>query len=387
MLCIPASAQDTYLDSINVLLASNPGEERTAELLWDAAYYTLDIDETYTRQYTEPLLELPTIKADSTLLIEALRVQSDADRWTGKYTKGIENFKTCYDYYTRMQDTTNIIFCANHLGSMKVFMGYNQEAQKYIFEVYDLTKAQGDPAEIGHATNGLAIFYTNIGQDDKGIERYIEALEIFEEVQDTIGQGRLDTLLNYPRGLGFHFDFMGYLRSEQGRHEEAYEMYTTALTIRKELPSNYNISESRVCVASSLFELGRYDEAIQQAQIILDEERIQLHLDIEDVEIDVDTLVPLGLIINELVTNSLKYAFPGERLGKLNINLREEAERLKLTVTDDGVGYDKTTTKQSSFGNKLIASLTKQLKGEMTALATSGTEVSIAFKQYKLSRR
>lgn len=105
----------------------------------------------------------------------------------------------------------------------------------------------------------------------------------------------------------------------------------------------------------------------------VDEERIQLHLDIEDVEIDVDTLVPLGLIINELVTNSLKYAFPGERLGKLNINLREEAQRLKLTVTDDGVGYDKATTKQSSFGNKLIASLTKQLKGEMTALATSGT--------------
>ena len=218
--CLPASAQDTYLDSINVLLAANPGEERTAELLWDAAYYTLDTDETHTRQYTEPLLELPSIKADSTLLIEALRVQSDADRWSGKYAKSIENFKTCYDYYTRLQDTTNIIFCANHLGSMKVFMGYNQEAQKYIFEVYDLTKAQGDPAEIGHATNGLAIFYTNIGQDDKGIERYIEALEIFEEVQDTIGQA------NIHANLGLTF-------VEQGRFEEAYEMYTAALTIRK----------------------------------------------------------------------------------------------------------------------------------------------------------
>jgi two-component system, sensor histidine kinase PdtaS len=93
------------------------------------------------------------------------------------------------------------------------------------------------------------------------------------------------------------------------------------------------------------------------------------------------------LIINELVTNSLKYSFPDERLGQLNINLKEDAQRLKLTAADDGVGYDLKDTKQASFGTKLINTLTKQLRAEMTLFGNHGTEVSIAFSKYKLSRR
>ncbi|MBK7556281.1 MAG: sensor histidine kinase [Flavobacteriales bacterium] len=57
----------------------------------------------------------------------------------------------------------------------------------------------------------------------------------------------------------------------------------------------------------------------------------------EDIALDVDTAVPIGLILNELVTNAWKYAWPGVRTGVLAVKLEREAEFLFMRVTDDGV--------------------------------------------------
>jgi len=72
----------------------------------------------------------------------------------------------------------------------------------------------------------------------------------------------------------------------------------------------------------------------------VDKNRIILQMDVQDMELDVDTLVPLGLIINELITNSLKYAFPEGRKGNLLLSLSKTEGLLYLRVSDDGVGYD-----------------------------------------------
>ena len=70
----------------------------------------------------------------------------------------------------------------------------------------------------------------------------------------------------------------------------------------------------------------------------IDKERITFQTDIQDIELDIDALVPPGLIINELITNSLKYAFPNEKNVKLNVSLREKNINLTLEVSDNGVG-------------------------------------------------
>jgi two-component sensor histidine kinase len=95
-----------------------------------------------------------------------------------------------------------------------------------------------------------------------------------------------------------------------------------------------------------------------------DPERIQLQLDMEALELDVDTAVPLGLITNELITNALKYAFPAGRPGTLTISLKRTGEELVLYVADDGVG---SANKKSgtSFGSQLIKLLTQQLGGRI----------------------
>jgi len=68
------------------------------------------------------------------------------------------------------------------------------------------------------------------------------------------------------------------------------------------------------------------------------EEQVEIFFDVEDLKLDVDNAIPLGLIINELVTNSLKYAFPQGREGTIEITLHREDGRLRLVVADDGSG-------------------------------------------------
>ena len=67
---------------------------------------------------------------------------------------------------------------------------------------------------------------------------------------------------------------------------------------------------------------------------------------IDDLNIDVDTLIPLGLIVNELISNALKHAFPGDTKGTITVGLTESNGRLLLTVDDDGVGLDQNRKTQ-----------------------------------------
>ncbi|MCB0768683.1 MAG: sensor histidine kinase, partial [Flavobacteriales bacterium] len=69
-------------------------------------------------------------------------------------------------------------------------------------------------------------------------------------------------------------------------------------------------------------------------------EQITLSTNVEPLVLDVDTAIPLGLILNELLTNALKYAFPEGRPGRLWITIREANDQLHVEVRDDGVGYD-----------------------------------------------
>ncbi len=98
------------------------------------------------------------------------------------------------------------------------------------------------------------------------------------------------------------------------------------------------------------------------------DERIRIHHKVEDFTLDVDHAIPLGLIINELVTNSLKYAFPQGRSGVIDIALfKDEKGGLNLSISDDGVGLGEqgTAAKGTGFGTNLVQMLSKKLKGNV----------------------
>lgn len=620
-----AYAQVTSLDSIHALLEASKNENRQQELLLLAADLALKEDSTVKRVpgYVSQLRALQHFDKDSTTIMETLRMEAHANRIMGNYSRSIRDFLTCHSYYGRVGDTVNLVFTSNQLGAMFSFRGQHQKAQDYLLQVYRIHKKQGDKRALAGANNGLAIFYNNTEQVDRAIERYNEALQMYEEVKDTLGQanvhanlglsyieqgeyglaefhiamqGKLDSLLNSQWGLGFYFDFLGYLREKQGRNSEALHNYLQSLSIRKDLASKYNLTESRVSIANMQLKLKNYDEAIKEARkVLVDlEERnslyqqqsayrilseafegkqnlrsaldyhklfsdmsdsiynsemletisekdalfenaqkeseitllnldkqssqkvieqknrtivfgsmgfvlvsmlclglyfitrkylrqkqklaltlgekdillreihhrvknnlqlvsslltlqgrsitdstaqmaieegksrirsmaiihqdlyqkenitsvnaqeymqklcnelletyrlgngqIRLYLEVEQLHIDVDTLVPLGLITNELMTNSLKYAFPGQREGTVGVFLKHGKDVLMLTIMDDGIGYDPEKISHSSFGHRLIKSLAEQLEAQVDIIVHQGTKTTLTIPYLK----
>ncbi|HEY6077551.1 MAG TPA: histidine kinase dimerization/phosphoacceptor domain -containing protein [Polyangiaceae bacterium] len=128
----------------------------------------------------------------------------------------------------------------------------------------------------------------------------------------------------------------------------------------------------------SAVNLARYTEALVselcRASGVLDRVRVELAL--ADVEMAPERAIPCALLVSELVTNSLKHAFPGERPGCLRVELqRLAAGRVLLTVKDDGVGlgFDFPAEQSSSLGLDLVAIFTKQLDAELEVQRHEGT--------------
>jgi PAS domain S-box-containing protein len=109
---------------------------------------------------------------------------------------------------------------------------------------------------------------------------------------------------------------------------------------------------------------------------------ITVNLKVKQVFIKINTAIPCGLIINELVSNSLKYAFPQKVDGLLEISLDSDSkQRLTLTVKDSGIGFPKDLSfqKATTLGLQLVKVLTEQLEGEIELYQDRGTEFRIQF--------
>ncbi len=111
--------------------------------------------------------------------------------------------------------------------------------------------------------------------------------------------------------------------------------------------------------------------------------RIDLKTRIEDLRLSVDAAVPCGLIINELVSNSLKYGFPNGRGGAICIELHRQPDgRANLTVADDGVGLPEEVGfwNTQTLGLRLVGTLVKQLEGNIEVDRSEGTSIRVTFQ-------
>lgn len=105
----------------------------------------------------------------------------------------------------------------------------------------------------------------------------------------------------------------------------------------------------------------------------------------EDVSLTIDLAIPCGVIINELVSNTLKHAFPGDMGGKITISLREASPNtLQLEITDTGVGFPKDIDfrKTDSLGLQLVNNLVEQLHGDIQLDSQAGSKFIITFEKY-----
>jgi len=112
-------------------------------------------------------------------------------------------------------------------------------------------------------------------------------------------------------------------------------------------------------------------------------DKMKLIINCEKTILNLDTSIPLGLIINELVTNSIKHAFPATSRGKISINLRTQNKFVFLTVEDNGIGISSEISpeKSGTLGLQLVYTLIDQIDGKVSfeSLQPHGTKVIISF--------
>jgi PAS domain S-box-containing protein len=122
----------------------------------------------------------------------------------------------------------------------------------------------------------------------------------------------------------------------------------------------------------------------------INRELIQLQINIQDVTIGIDYAVPCGLIINELISNSLKYAFPNGNSGYIKVEvIMDEEKNYILTVADNGIGLPEgiDIKKLNSLGLQLVNNLVRQLEGNFEFSGEGGTTFKIIFKESTRKRK
>jgi len=140
---------------------------------------------------------------------------------------------------------------------------------------------------------------------------------------------------------------------------------------------------SRIKAQEYLINLIDYLEATYDSQA----DNIKLKTNVQNIMLNVDTAIPCGLIINELVSNSMKYAFPGKQAGTIEVSLLVSSNNIiSLCVKDDGIGIpaDITIENSASLGLQLVHLLAKQIYGTLKTERKNGTRVEIMFPKSTL---
>ena len=157
-----------------------------------------------------------------------------------------------------------------------------------------------------------------------------------------------------------------------------------AMTEGQNHVNSIGIVHQKLYQGTNLGAVEMKDYFLNLSESILDsfgaEQRVGLELAMENLDLDIDTEVPLGLIVNELLTNCIKYAFPNGEKGTITIKLKKQENNiLRLEVADNGVGKS-GITHGTGFGSQLISLLTNQLNGTMREEFQNGATLIFDFK-------
>ena len=155
-------------------------------------------------------------------------------------------------------------------------------------------------------------------------------------------------------------------------HDSQHRVHAMSL-IHQKLYNTENVSS--IDMSSYIRELVSY-----LADSFDTKQRIRFELNVEPVGMDVSQAVPLGLILNEAITNSIKYAFPDNKNGVISISLvATEADHYLLAISDNGVGLPADLKKAGSLGMSLMKGLTEDLDGSFSIENNDGTTIKVSF--------
>jgi len=220
---------------------------------------------------------------------------------------------------------------------------------------------------------------TELKLREKSLEDSLEEKEaLLREIHHRVKNNMqiISSLLNLQRSYVQENETRNVLKDSQSR-VKSMAMIHEKLYMSSDL-SHINFKEYTEKLVSDIF----YTYGIKKGTI-------EAILNVEDIEINMETAIPLGLIINELVTNSLKFAFPKMDEGAVTVEMKTRNGEHTLTVDDNGIGVpeDIDFKKTESLGLQLVNSLVHQIDGEISLERGHGTKFKIIFKELDYKQR
>lgn len=237
-----------------------------------------------------------------------------------------------------------------------------------------LYEAHYNPIRANQDITGIAVFSRDITEQKRAEENTLKSLKekevLLKEVHHRVKNNLqvISSILNLQTSYLKDKGTISLLKECQNRiktmafiHESLYQ--------NKDF-SQINFSEYIVTLVKNLF----YSfEASQQ--------KIKTNFDIDTILLNLDLSIPCGLIMNELVSNALKYAFEGGREGAIFIRLKKEKGKIKMAVSDNGKGLPEHIDFRNTetLGLQLVTTLTEQISGTITMNRNKGTTFEIIF--------
>lgn len=229
--------------------------------------------------------------------------------------------------------------------------------------------------------------FASINLSELTLNRWLENLQLRKEVEESLKSKEM-LLKEIHHRVKNNLMIISSLLNLQSR----YITDKTSLDIFKE---SQNRTRSMALIHERLYQTNNlkqidFGDYIQRLSKELfqtygtDVTDIDLKINVENILLDINTAIPLGLISNELITNSLKHAFPNGIGGEILVNFHSINGNYEFTVKDDGVGFpeDMNYKELDSLGLQIINNLTDQIDGKISLTQSQGTEFKITFQEH-----
>ena len=297
-------------------------------------------------------------------------------KYMERYEEAIEDYNRCYEGAKAIGLERYMMPPTANIGHVYLLQGKYAEALPYNLRAIEIMKRIGNSKNLWENYMHVSNIYSELGD-------YKNALE-YHELYEQGHSEYLNTIIARK-------DSELQVKYETAQKDLAIldkEASKEAMLASQNRVQSMGIIHQKLYQGENLGSIEMKDYFINLGEGVLDtfnaEEKVKIECAMDDLNLDVDTAVPIGLIVNELLTNALKYAFPEGAKGQINISLIKEDDDLLLKVTDNGIGKTEgSKPKGTGFGTQLIQLLTQQLNGTVSEDYNNGTAVFFNFKNFK----
>lgn len=326
--------------------------------------------------------------------IEIMKASGNAKNLWENYMHVSDSYKALGNYEKALE--YNLLYSkeySNFLNSIidrlesEAQIKYETDKKNETISSQDLKIAQQRKTQILYLTIAGLLAFSLLGMyfSIKSIRKKRKALQILNTELDSKNKQNELLLKEIHHRVKNNLEMVKSLIALQSAQLDD-EASKEAMLASQNRVQSMGIIHQKLYQGDNLGSIEMKDYFINLSEGILDaynaENKVKIDCVMEQLELDVDTAVPIGLIVNELLTNALKYAFPDKRAGEIKISLsKQNTNILTLMVADNGIGKEQGQAPQGTgFGSQLIELLTRQLNGKMNEDTLKGTSVSFQFK-------